>query len=65
MGEQKLENLKVSVDKLFKAKKERRQILAQLPIEEKIKILVKLQEMASPILTQRGINKYPWKINIS
>lgn len=58
-------NLKVSVDKLFKAKKERRQILAQLPIEEKIKILVKLQEIASPILAQRGINKHPWKINVS
>jgi len=54
--------IKVTLNKLFEAKKRRRKDLAQLPIEEKIKILLKLQDMAIPILHKRGIYKKPWKI---
>jgi len=51
-----------TVEALFKAKERRRRELAQLPIEEKIKILLQLQKMASPILSARGIKRTPWLI---
>ncbi|MBI2335719.1 MAG: hypothetical protein HYU97_03020 [Deltaproteobacteria bacterium] len=54
--------IKVILNKLFEAKRRRRKDLAQLPIEEKIKILLKLQAMAVPILNKRGLHKKPWEI---
>ena len=50
------------MEKIFKAKKARRRELAQLSIEEKVRILIQLQTIASPILHIRGIKKEPWKI---
>jgi hypothetical protein len=49
---------------LWKSKSDRRKFLANLPIKEKIKILISLQQAAYPILVKR--NKYqlsPWTIN--
>jgi len=51
-----------TIDALFQAKQKRRRELAKLSIEEKVKILVKLQQIASPILLARGLKKKPWKI---
>ena len=48
--------------RLFDAKKARRQILAALPFPEKVKAVVRLQEVASPILRQRGRVAHVWKI---
>ena len=48
------------IEQTFKAKKERRKELARLPVEEKFKILLQLQKIASPILRARGIEKKPW-----
>jgi hypothetical protein len=47
---------------VIQIKKKRRKELSQLPIEQKVKILLDLQMMASPILSQRGIQRKPWKI---
>jgi len=55
-----LKTNKTTVDKIFEAKKQRRQELARLPIEEKVKILIQLQTMAIPILLARGIRKRAW-----
>ncbi|MCB1214764.1 MAG: hypothetical protein KDK66_04735 [Deltaproteobacteria bacterium] len=50
------------IEDLFKAKEARRKELAKLPIEEKVRILVKLQKLAIPILKSRGIKKEAWKL---
>jgi hypothetical protein len=48
------------LNKLFKSKQARRAKLANLPIEEKYKILLDLQRIASSICLSRGIKKRPW-----
>jgi hypothetical protein len=48
--------------KLIKSKKNRRKKLANLPIEEKFKILHQMQKLVAPILKSRGIFKEPWII---
>ncbi|MBI1908932.1 MAG: hypothetical protein HYS22_02035 [Deltaproteobacteria bacterium] len=48
------------IEKIFKAKKECRKELARLPIEEKFRILLQLQKIASSILQSRGVEKKPW-----
>lgn len=42
------------IEKIFKAKAARRKALARLPIEEKVKILIELQNMAAPLLRVRS-----------
>lgn len=49
------------VNRLLQAKEERRHTLARAPFEEKIKMLIKLQEMAAPVLRARGITVRPWR----
>jgi len=39
---------------LLAGKQRRRQDLARLPIEEKLRAVVRLQQMSAPILRQRG-----------
>jgi len=53
---------KKTIEDIFTEKRERRQKLANLPIEEKIKILIELQKIASQIYSIRGIKKKPWKL---
>lgn len=57
-----MEKPKEQLKRIFEAKEKRRRDLASLPIEEKIKILVQLQKIASPILAIRGVKKNPWAI---
>lgn len=47
---------------MFAAKQMRRQQLAQLPVVEKVRILLELQKMAAPVLVNRGLQRVPWKI---
>lgn len=56
-----MKNKKVVKD-IFEAKRQRRRDLSNLPLEEKIKILIHLQEIAIPIFAMRGIKKTAWKI---
>jgi len=48
------------VKDIFKAKKARRKKLANLSIEQKYRILLQLQRIATPILKSRGLEKKPW-----
>ncbi|MBI4211552.1 MAG: hypothetical protein HY540_02835 [Deltaproteobacteria bacterium] len=49
--------------KLFRAKKERRDELARLPIEQKIALVVELQNLASHIRRNKQWQKHkPWKL---
>lgn len=53
----------MNLKELFKAKDRRRKELAALSFEEKIAILIQLQEWASSITKEvRGVCKKPWKI---
>jgi hypothetical protein len=44
-------------------KAERRKMLAALPFEEKIRIVVQMQQMFAPILQARGIQVKPWELD--
>jgi hypothetical protein len=47
---------------MMAGKQRRRHELARLPIEEKLRIVVRLQEMAAPILQSRGKIVRCWKL---
>jgi hypothetical protein len=51
--------------RIIEHKHARRQQLARAPIEEKIRALIKLQELSAPILRRRGRNVRPWRIATS
>ncbi len=50
------------INRLFQAKQERRQALARASFADKIKMLVKLQEIAARVLLARGIAVRPWRV---
>lgn len=50
------------IESLLAEKKKRRWAMARLPIEQKIKLLIQLQQMAEPILRQRGRKVRPWSL---
>jgi hypothetical protein len=49
-----MDTLKPEIAKLFVAKDARRRKLARLPFPEKVRAVVRLQEMAAPVLRARG-----------
>ncbi len=57
-----MDNLDPEVAALLEAKAKRRHDLAALPFPEKVAAVVKLQEMAAPILRARGQEVQPWRI---
>ena len=52
----------VELKRILEQKTARRQELARAPIHEKIRALIRLQEMSAPILQKRGRNVRPWRI---
>jgi len=46
--------------RLFAAKERRRKELAALPYPDKVRLMVKLQQMAAPILRARGYRVWVW-----
>jgi hypothetical protein len=53
---------KSDLTRMLSGKPRRRHELARLPIEEKLRAVVRLQEMAAPILRQRGKTVRGWKL---
>ncbi|MBM3326971.1 MAG: hypothetical protein FJY65_08340 [Calditrichaeota bacterium] len=51
------------LQRILAAKSMRRKELAALPIEEKIRILVRMQEMVAPLIRARGKEAVVWKID--
>ncbi|MFZ3377882.1 MAG: hypothetical protein WA183_20230 [Chthoniobacterales bacterium] len=45
----------------FSEEEERRHALAGLSLPEKVLVLIKLQEMAAPVLRVRGKDVQPWR----
>jgi hypothetical protein len=52
-----------AITHLFEAKEARRRQLAGMSFPDKVKALVRLQEMAAPVLRQRGRNVQVWRIS--
>jgi hypothetical protein len=55
--------LKPEIARLFAAKEARRHKLAALPFPEKVRVVVRLQEMAAPVLRARGRKVRVWTID--
>ena len=50
------------IQRLFEAKAMRRKQLSRMPFPEKVKAVVRMQEMAAPLLRQRGKAATIWRI---
>ncbi len=55
-----MDGMNPDLARLFRAKDERRKALSRLPYPEKVRAVIKLQEMAAPILRARGNMVQPW-----
>ncbi len=60
-----MDTLKPEIARLFVAKEARRHKLAAMPVPEKVRAVVRLQEMAAPVLRARGIKVRVWNIDDS
>jgi hypothetical protein len=58
-----VEALKPEIAKLFAAKEARRRELAKLPFPEKVRAVVRLQEMVAPLLRARGRTVRVWALD--
>jgi len=58
-----MDALNPEIARLFAAKEARRHRLAKLPFPEKVRAVVRLQEMAAPVLRARGKIVRAWKLD--
>ncbi len=57
-----MDRLKPEIEKLFRAKEQRRAKLAALPFHEKVRAVVQMQQMAAPVLRARGKQVRVWEL---
>lgn len=57
-----MDDLKPEIEKLFRAKEQRRTRLAALPFPEKVQAVVQMQHMAAPLLRARGKQVRVWEL---
>jgi hypothetical protein len=57
-----MDRLAPEVERLFAAKQQRRHRLAALPFPEKVKAVIRLQEMAAPQLRKQGKRVRVWAL---
>jgi hypothetical protein len=57
-----MEKLTPEIARLFAAKEKRRRKLAALPFPEKVHAVVRMQEMAAPLLRARGRRVRVWSL---
>ncbi len=57
-----MDHLKPEIEKLFRAKQQRREKLAALPFPEKVRAVVQMQQMAAPLLRARGKQVRVWEL---
>jgi len=50
------------IDRLMAAKEQRRRKLAALPFPEKVRLVVKLQQIAAPLWRARGLTARVWSL---
>jgi len=57
-----MKTLKTEIARLIAAKERRRRKLAALPFAEKVRLVIKLQQMAAPLLKARGRSVKVWPL---
>ncbi len=57
-----MDRLKPEIEKLFRAKEQRRARLAALPFHEKVRAVVQMQQMVAPLLRGRGKQVRVWEL---
>jgi hypothetical protein len=57
-----METLTPEIARLIAAKERRRRKLAALPFAEKVRLVIKLQQMAAPVLKARGRSVKVWPL---
>ena len=60
-----MDPLKPEIARLFAAKEARRHKLAALPFPEKVRAVVRTQQMIAPVLRARGKNVRVWNLDES
>ncbi len=60
-----METLTPEIARLIAAKERRRRKLAALPFAEKVRLVIKLQQMAAPVLRARGRSVKVWPLEES
>ena len=60
-----MDRLTPEIEKLFRAKEQRRMRLAALPFHEKVRAVVQMQKMAAPLLRGRGRHVRIWELEPS
>jgi len=58
-----MDTLNPEIARLFAAKETRRHKLAALPFPEKVRAVVRLQEMVAPVLRARGRKVRVWNLD--
>ena len=58
-----MEGLTPEIARLFAAKEDRRRKLAALPFPTKVRAVVRMQEMAAPLLRARGRHVRVWSLH--
>ncbi len=58
-----MDRLRPEIARLFAAKQKRRRQLAALPFPHKVRLVVRLQQMAAPILRARGRSIRVWHVD--
>lgn len=58
---EELDGMTVELRRVFAAKEERRKGLSRLSYPEKVRAVIKLQEMAAPLWRARGKPVQPWR----
>jgi len=56
-----MDDMMWNLDEALQAKEERRRLLSALSYKEKVKIVIRLQEMAVPLLLAQGRKVSVWK----
>jgi hypothetical protein len=59
-----MERLKPEIETLFRAKQQRRKKLVALPFPEKVRAVVRMQQMAAPVLLARGKSVRVWELGL-
>lgn len=60
-----MDRVKAEIEKLFRAKEQRRVRLAALPYPEKVQAVVQMQRMTAPLLLGRGLPVRIWELEPS
>lgn len=59
---ERMDPLEPEIEKLRRAKERRRARLATMPFHEKVRAVVKMQEMVAPVLRVRGKQVRVWEL---